>query len=52
MSMKDVYDANNLWDGYLKAKAGVAWKESVQIYEANLLMNIYITRKSLIDAVS
>lgn len=49
MSMKDVYDANNLWDGYLKAKAGVAWKESVQIYEANLLMNIYMTRKSLMD---
>ncbi len=49
MSMKDVYNANNLWDGYLKAREGVEWKESVQKYEANLLLNIYRTRKSIID---
>ena len=49
MSMKDVYNANNLWDGYLKAREGVEWKESLQKYEANLLLNIYRTRKSIID---
>ena len=49
MPMKDVYNANNLWDGYLKAREGVEWKESVQKYEANLLLNIYRTRKSIID---
>lgn len=49
MSMKEMYNANSLWDGYLKARKDVGWKESVQKYEANLLLNICKTRKSLID---
>lgn len=47
MSMKDVYDANSLYNGYLKAKEGVEWKESTQRYEANLLLNILNTQKAL-----
>lgn len=47
MSMKDVYNANSLYNGYLKAKEGVEWKESTQRYEANLLLNILNTQKAL-----
>ena len=47
--MQDVYNANSLYDSYLKSREGVAWKESVQKYEANLLINIFNTRKALMD---
>ena len=47
MPMKDVYNANSLYAGYLKAKEGVEWKESTQRYEANLLLNILNTQKVL-----
>lgn len=47
MSIKDVYNANSLYNGYLKAKEGVEWKESTQRYEANLLLNILNTQKAL-----
>lgn len=40
MSMKDIYNANSLFDGYMKSRQGVEWKEGVQSYEANLLLNL------------
>lgn len=49
MSMKDVYNANSLYDGFMESRKGVEWKESVQKYEAGLLLNIYNTRKALMD---
>lgn len=49
MSIDDVYNANNLYEGYMKAKEGVEWKESTQRYEANLLIHILNTQKALKD---
>ena len=47
MSLEDIYNANALFDGFMKSRQGVEWKESVQKYEANLLLNILHTRKDL-----
>ena len=47
MSLEEVYNANALFDGFMKSRQGVEWKESVQKYEANLLLNILHTRKDL-----
>lgn len=43
-----VADAGNLCDAFRRAKRGVAWKESVQRYEANLLMNVSEAKRRLI----
>lgn len=43
-----VCDANNLWDAFYNSKKGVSWKESVQRYEANLLMNIFDTHQNIL----
>lgn len=40
-------DLNNLYESFMNCKDGVDWKESVQRYEANVLSNIYILKKSL-----
>lgn len=47
MSLENVYNANTLFDSFMKARQGVEWKEGVQKYEANLLLNILHTRKEL-----
>lgn len=47
MSLKDISNANALYNGYLKAKKGTDWKESVQKYEANLLLNILDTKRKI-----
>ncbi len=49
MSMKSVYNANNLYDGYIRSREGVEWKDAVQKYESNLLLNILHTKKALIQ---
>lgn len=47
MSLENIYNANALFDGFMKSRQGVDWKESVQKYEANLLLNILHTRNEL-----
>ena len=47
MSLEDIYNANALFGGFMKSRQGVDWKESVQKYEANLLLNILHTHKEL-----
>lgn len=47
MQYSDIYNANSLYDAFMKAKKGSDWKESVQRYEQNLLLNIYDTQKAL-----
>ena len=47
MQYSDIYNANSLYDAFMKAKKGSDWKESVQRYEQNLLLNIYDTQKTL-----
>jgi hypothetical protein len=47
-----VADSDNLYDAFKAAQKGVAWKESVQRYEANLLKNIAETRKKLLAGES
>jgi hypothetical protein len=41
--------ADNLYAAFLRSKRGVAWKESVQRYEANALTNIFETQRKLIE---
>lgn len=43
-----VCDANNLWNAFYNSNKGVGWKESVQRYEVNLLMNIFDTRQNIL----
>lgn len=41
--MKDldiIINADNLWDSFYKSKKGVSWKEAIQRFEINLLLNI------------
>ena len=47
MPLERIYNANSLYNGFMKSKEGVQWKESVQKYETNLLLNIYTTQKEL-----
>lgn len=47
MQYEDIYNANSLYTAFKKARRGSAWKESVQRYECNLLLNIYDTREAL-----
>lgn len=42
-------DLDNLYDSFQKCRKGTDWKASVQYYESNLIRNIYLLRKSLID---
>jgi hypothetical protein len=42
-----VIDVDNLYQAFQSAMSGVAWKESVQRYEANALKNIIETRRKL-----
>lgn len=42
-------DLDNLYDSFQKCKKGTDWKASVQYYESNLIRNINLLRKSLID---
>lgn len=39
--LEKVYNANSLIRAFKQCKKGTAWKESVQTYEANLLLNTY-----------
>ena len=47
--MEDIYNADNLYNGYIKSRQGVEWKEAVQKYESNLLLNLLHTQKALKD---
>lgn len=47
MSLEQIYNANNLFNAFMKAKQGTDWKEMVQKYEANLLLNIFTTRRAI-----
>jgi hypothetical protein len=44
-----VTDADNLYAAFIRSKSGVAWKESIQRYEANALVNIFETQRKLIE---
>lgn len=44
-----LYNLDNLYNAYVKAKQGTDWKESVQRYEANLLLNLLSVRKEIIS---
>lgn len=43
-----VANPNSLCSAFKQSRKGVAWKESVQRYEANLLSNVYAARKKLL----
>jgi hypothetical protein len=43
-----ITDADNLYSSFKRSRRSVAWKESVQRYEANALRNIAETRRKLI----
>lgn len=43
-----VADADNLCRAFKKARRGVAWKESVQRYEASLLPNVLEAKRKLL----
>ena len=47
MALQDIYNANNLYNAFLKAKQGTDWKPNVQKYEANVLLNIYKTQQEI-----
>jgi hypothetical protein len=47
-----VVDFDNLYRTFLDARRGVAWKESVQRYEANALRNTAETRRKLLAGES
>lgn len=50
--MKDlekVYNANSLITAFKKCKKNTSWKEPVQRYEANLLLNTYRLQQSLVS---
>ena len=47
-----VINPDNLCAAFKKSRREVAWKESVQRYEANLLMNIFATREKLLASKS
>lgn len=42
-----VYDANSLINAFNKCKKNTSWKEAVQKYESNLLLNTYNQQQSL-----
>ena len=44
-----LYNLDNLYNAYVKAKQGTDWKESVQRYEANLLLNLLSVRKEIVS---
>ncbi|MCH3961248.1 MAG: RNA-directed DNA polymerase [Solobacterium sp.] len=46
-NIEDVYNANNLIKAFSEAKKGTAWKEAVQRYECNYLLNTYHLQQDL-----
>ena len=46
---ENLLDLNKLYKAFTESKRNVSWKASVQRYEANVLLNIYQLRKSLIN---
>jgi hypothetical protein len=44
-----ITDADKLYAAFLRSKSGVAWKESIQRYEANALVNVFETQRKLIE---
>jgi len=48
----NIVNFDNLFASYRKCLVGVAWKESVQRYEANAMRNIIETRKKLLAGES
>jgi len=51
-NFENVADFDNLYAMYQKCLRGVSWKESVQRYEANAMLNILETRKKLLAGES
>jgi hypothetical protein len=51
-SFTNLTNEDNLYQAFQSSRRGVAWKESVQRYEANLLRNIADTRRKLLDGKS
>lgn len=49
MDLEIVCDPNNLYDAFYKSRASVYWKESVQRYEMNLLLNILDTEETVLE---
>lgn len=49
MDIDIVCNPNNLYNAFYKSRASVYWKESVQRYEMNLLLNILKTQESVLD---
>lgn len=45
--LEKVYNANALITAFRKCKKNTAWKESVQRYEANLLINILHSQRKI-----
>lgn len=45
--LERICNANNLAEAFKQARKETRWKESVQRYEANLLVNLYQTQKSI-----
>jgi len=51
-NFENIIDFDKLFASYRKCLLGVAWKESVQRYEANAMRNIVETRKKLLAGES
>ncbi|MDR2516225.1 MAG: hypothetical protein LBC88_02455 [Spirochaetaceae bacterium] len=51
-NFSQIIDTDNLYSSFKRSRRGVAWKESVQRYEANALRNIAETRRKLIAGES
>ena len=47
--LEKVYNANALILSFEKCKKNTSWKESIQKYEANLLLNTYNLQQSIIN---
>ncbi|MDR2419464.1 MAG: hypothetical protein LBD79_10510 [Treponema sp.] len=47
-----IIDVDNLYSSFKHSRRNVAWKESVQRYEANAMWNIAETRRKLIAGAS
>jgi len=48
----NIADADNLFKSFLRSRRGVSWKESVQRYEAYILLNIAEARRKLLAGES
>lgn len=45
--LEGICDANNLYAAFVEAKKGTDWKESVQRYSVEFLLNIYKTQQAI-----